>query len=145
MHVPFKGAAEATKAILSHIIDFQFASTSGVMGNVRSGKLLPLAISGRKRTSVLSKVPTFSEAGVKNFQGVVNWTGLWAPRGTPPAVIERLQKEILTAMAAPDMKSFADNMGIEARCLDANAFKKMLSETSVMWGNVASKINFQKH
>ncbi|GAB2900948.1 tripartite tricarboxylate transporter substrate binding protein [Paralcaligenes ginsengisoli] len=145
MHVPFKGAAEATKAILSHIIDFQFASTSGVMGNIRSGKLLPLAISGSKRSSALSKVPTFSEASVKNFQGVVNWTGLWAPRGTPPAVIERLQKEISTAIAAPDMKSFADNMGIEARYLDANAFKKMLSETSVMWGNVASKINFQKH
>lgn len=144
MHVPFKGAAEATQAILSHVIDFQFASTSGVMGSVKGGKLRLLAISGQERLPVVPDVPTFPEAGVKDFTGVVNWTGLWAPKGTPSAVLDRLQKEIATALAAPDMKDFADNLGIQARAADSAEFTKILAESGAMWGKVAEQIQFQQ-
>ena len=98
MHIPFKGAGEATMGMLSGTIDFQVASTPGVMGNVKGGKARILAVSGNKRLAALPDVPTFAEAGVKNF-GLINFTGLWAPKGTPQAAIDRLQKEIATAMA----------------------------------------------
>jgi tripartite-type tricarboxylate transporter receptor subunit TctC len=98
MHIPFKGAGEATLAMLSGTIDFQIASTPGVIGQVKGGKARLLAVSGAKRLPILPELPTFAEAGVKNF-GVINFTGLWAPKGTPQAVIDRLQKEIATAMA----------------------------------------------
>jgi len=141
MHVPFKGAAEATQAILSKVIDFQFASTTGVMGPVHGGQLRLLAVSGDKRLAVLPEVPTFAEAGVKDF-GVVNWTGLWAPKGTPQAVIDRLQHEIGVAMASPDMKEFATRMGADPRAANAGEFTQILRDSGEMWGKVAHNIGF---
>jgi tripartite-type tricarboxylate transporter receptor subunit TctC len=88
-------------------------------------------------------VPTFREAGVP-WNGVLNWTGLWAPKGTPPAVLARLQKEIETAMATPDMKAFAEGMGAEPRQVGSEVFGKMLKESTEAWGKVASNTNFER-
>ena len=143
MHIPFKGAGEATTAILSNTIDMQIASTTGLMGNVKGGKMRLLAISGDKRLPALPDVPTFTEAGVK-WPGVVNWTGLWAPKGTPADVLARLQKEVATAMASADMKTFAEGMGAEARQIGSEAFGRMLKDSTDAWGRVAANTAFEK-
>ena len=143
MHVPFKGAAEATQAVLSGTIDMQIASTTGLMGNVKGGKMRLLAVSGDKRLPALPDVPTFTEAGVK-WPGVVNWTGLWAPKGTPADVLARLQKEVATAMASADMKTFAEGMGAEARQIGSEAFGRMLKDSTDAWGRVAANTAFEK-
>lgn len=143
MHIPFKGAGEATMAMLSGTIDFQIASTPGVMGNVKGGKARLLAVSGTRRLAALPDVPTFAEAGLKHF-GLINFTGLWAPKGTPQAVIDRLQKEIAAAMASSDMRAFADGMASEPGYWDAAAFAKDLQERTVTWGKVAANTAFER-
>jgi len=143
LHIPFKGAGEATMAMLSGTIDFQIASTPGVMGNVKGGKARLLAVSGARRLPGLPDVPTFAEAGVKNF-GVINFTGLWAPKGTPAAVTQRLQKEIATAMASADMKSYADSIAAEAGYWDSATFARELSDRTEAWGKVAANTAFER-
>lgn len=143
LHVPFKGAGEATLGMLSGTVDFQIASTPGVMGNLKGGKARLLAVSGNHRVAALPDVPTFHEAGVK-FDGLINFTGLWAPKGTPQAVIDRLQKEVATAMATPDMKAFAANIASEPGVWDAAAFSKELAERTAFWGRIAANTAFER-
>lgn len=111
------------------------------MGPAQGGQLRLLAVSGAKRLAVLPDVPTFAQAGVKDF-GVVNWTGLWAPKGTPPEVTERLQREVAKAMASEEMQTFATKMGAEPRAADAAEFGRILADSNVMWGNVARSIGY---
>ena len=143
MHIPFKGAGEATLALLGGTIDYQIASTPGIIGQVKGGKVRLLAVSGDKRPPALSNVPTFAEAGIKGY-GVVNFTGLWAPKGTPAEVGARLQKEIATAMASADMKAYAESIGAEAGAWDAPTFSRNLAERTAYWGKIAANTAFDR-
>ncbi|MDR7149137.1 tripartite-type tricarboxylate transporter receptor subunit TctC [Hydrogenophaga palleronii] len=143
MHVPFKGAAEATVGVLSNAIEFQIASTTGLMSNVQGGRMRMLAVSGDQRLPALPDVPTFKESNI-GWSGVVNWTGLWAPKGTPVEVLERLHKEIEKAMASEDMKSFAVGMGAEARQVTGPAFATILKDSTDSWGKVVANTAFEK-
>jgi len=143
MHIPYKGAGEATLALLGGSIDFQIASTPGVMGQVKGGKLRLLAVSGDKRLASLPDVPTFAEAGVKDF-GVINFTGLWVPKGTPQDVVARLQKEVAIAMATPELKAYSASIGAEPGHWDAPTFTRQLADRTTFWGKVAGHTAFEK-
>ncbi|BFO55462.1 MULTISPECIES: Bug family tripartite tricarboxylate transporter substrate binding protein [Comamonadaceae] len=142
-HVPFKGAGEATMALLSGTIDFQIASTPGVMGQVRGGKVRLLAVSGDQRLKALPDVPTFAQAGVPGYK-VVNFTGLWAPRGTPGPVLEKLRSEIATAMASSDVQAFADDLGAVPRVVSGKAFSDKLQADGQLWEAVAARVSIDK-
>lgn len=142
-HVPFKGAGEATMALLSGTIDFQIASTPGVMGQVRGGKVRLLAVSGDQRLKALPDVPTFIQAGVPGYK-VVNFTGLWAPRGTPEPVQERLRTEIAKAMASSDVQAFADDLGAVPGVVSGKAFRDKLQADGQLWDAVAAKVGVDK-
>lgn len=142
-HVPFKGAGEATLALLGGSIDFQIASTPGVMGQVRGGKVRLLAVSGEQRLKALPNVPTFAQAGVPGYK-VVNFTGLWAPKGTPEAVLETLRKEITKAMASADVQAFADDLGAVPSVVSGPAFADKLKADAQLWEAVATKVGVEK-
>jgi tripartite-type tricarboxylate transporter receptor subunit TctC len=143
MHVPFKGAGEATVALLSGTVDFQMASIPGVIGQVKGNKLTVLAVSGTKRLPALANVPTFAEAGVGGYS-VMNFTGLWAPKGTPADVLDRIQKEVARAMTTSDMRTYAESIGAEPGYWDAGTFRTEVANRTAFWGKVARGTGFQK-
>jgi tripartite-type tricarboxylate transporter receptor subunit TctC len=139
LHVPFRGAAEAVQALLADTIEMQIASPATVMGNLSAGRLRMLAIGGDRRLALLPDVPTFAEAGVEGFV-LRNWIGLWAPRGTPPEVVERLRSEILAAMRTPEMKAYAESIAAEPRVVVGDEFVRLLQDESARWKAVIDRI-----
>ena len=142
-HVPYKGGAPALFDLLGGHVQMSYQSPIAVLNYVKEGKLKAIGFGNETRLPALPDVPTFAEAGVKNF-GLINFTGLWAPKGTPQAAIDRLQKEIATAMATPDMKAFADSIASDPGYWDAAAFAKDLSERTAYWGKVAANTAFER-
>jgi tripartite-type tricarboxylate transporter receptor subunit TctC len=124
-------------------VDMLLASTASLLGQAKGGKARILAVSGDKRLAILPDVPTFAEAGLKNY-GILNFNGLWAPKGTPAAVIERLQAEVQKAIATPDVKAFVDSQGGIAGGATSAQFAKRVQDTTRMWGPVAARAKIEK-
>ena len=131
----FKGAGEATMGMLSGTIDFQIASTPGVMGHVKGGKARILAVSGAKRLAALPEVPTFAEAGVKNF-GLINFTGLWAPKGTPQAVIDAMTAEMKKALGSDELKTTWAGLGANPPATWGPDFGRFVGSEVKRWAEV---------
>jgi tripartite-type tricarboxylate transporter receptor subunit TctC len=102
VHIPYRGAAPMESALLSQEIDFGFDTLSGVH-LMKSGKLKPLAVSTRERWRDLPDVPAVAEAGFPDFD-ISFWVGTFAPAGTPPEIIERLNREIAAVVQDPEIK-----------------------------------------
>ena len=113
------------------------------MGQVRGGKVRLLAVSGEQRLKALPNVPTFAQAGAPGYK-VVNFTGLWAPKGTPEAALETLRKEIAKAMASADVQAFADDLGAVPGVVSGPAFADKLKVDAQLWEAVAAKVGVAK-
>jgi tripartite-type tricarboxylate transporter receptor subunit TctC len=137
-HVPYKGAGEAVTAALGGQVDMVMISLGSALGNIQGGLLRPLAISGGHRSPALPDSPTFAEAGLPGF-GVVNWSGLAVPRGTPGPVVERLHAELGRALAAPDVKEFLGSIASEPGGMPPADFTRLLAEETERWRKVAAE------
>ncbi len=100
MHVPFRGVAAAISEVISGRVDMAIASLASGVAHVRSGTLLGFGVSGQQRAAALPQVPTFIEGGVPRYD-MLYWWGVAAPKGTPDAIVQRLNAEIGTALAKP--------------------------------------------
>lgn len=111
-HVPYKGSAATVTALLGGEVGLTFVDSPPVVANIKAGKLRGLAVTSAKRTAFLPDLPTMIEAGVADFE-VVLWTSLFAPAGTPPAVIRTLQGEIAKIVRMPEIHERMAAMGID--------------------------------
>jgi len=102
-HIPFKGAPQATGAVLNGDAHFLF-DVPGSMSHVRTGKLKALAVSSTTRSPAAPDIPTMREAGIADYEAVA-WNGLLAPAGTSPEIIARLNAEVLRALALPEVRA----------------------------------------
>ena len=107
-HVPYKGGAAAAMAVASGEVPFGVSSIPGLLPHLQSGRVKALAVTTSKRASFQPDWPTPTELGLGDVDATL-WVGLFAPKGTPPAVIEKLEHEIRQTLQLPDMRSrFAD-------------------------------------
>lgn len=142
-HVPYKGAAEAMTALIGGQVDLLLASTASLLGQARAGKARIVAISGDRRAAILPDVPTFAQAGLPEY-GIMNFNGLWAPKGTPPAVLARIQSETAKAVASPDVKAFFETQAGEPGGTPTAEFAKRVQDTTRLWGRVAEAAKVEK-
>ena len=111
-HVPFKSGAEALTEIIAGRIDYYMCPIGTALPMIKDGKVKVLAISSGTRSPALPDLPTVGEAGFPGSAYTV-WNGLLAPAGTPPAIVERLHKELIAALLNPSVKSKYDQSGVE--------------------------------
>ncbi|HZI82950.1 MAG TPA: tripartite tricarboxylate transporter substrate binding protein [Casimicrobiaceae bacterium] len=111
-HVPYRGSGQATTDLIAGVVQASIPGTAGMVGHIRAGKLRALAVTGAKRSPQLPDVPTLIESGVPGFEAYV-WMGLMASKGTPNAIVEKLHREVLKALASEPVKAYMANAGIE--------------------------------
>jgi len=110
-HIPYKGAGALMSALLSGEVEMGFPAVISVQPHVRSGKLRALAVTTKRKSSALPDLPTL-DAIYPGFD-IDNWFSLFAPRGTPPAIVNRIYSEVVKGLQHPESKQFMVNEGAE--------------------------------
>jgi tripartite-type tricarboxylate transporter receptor subunit TctC len=140
VHVPYKGGGPAMIDLLGGRITMIFASPSTAMQQVKAGKVRALAVTTAKRSTLVPDLPTISEAGVPGFD-VNNWYGMAAPAGTPPAVIARLNRDIVAVLKNPDVAQVFLKQGLEPAPMTPEAFGAFIRSEFEKWGRVLKGAN----
>jgi tripartite-type tricarboxylate transporter receptor subunit TctC len=112
LHVPYKGTPEALNDVMGGRVEYFFSPVVSALSLVRENRVKALAVGSPQRASVLPDLPTTEEAGYKG-SAYNYWAGLLAPAGTPPAVIERLNKELTAVLALPEVKERLAKIGAD--------------------------------
>ena len=134
-HVPYKGAAQALNDVVGGTVDLYLSSVPTLIGQIRQGRLRPLAVTSAKRLTELPDVPTISESGYPGFDATT-WFGLMAPAGTPQPVIDGLNAEFNKALGSADLKERLANEGAQAAGGSAEQFKALIDAEIPRWGKV---------
>jgi tripartite-type tricarboxylate transporter receptor subunit TctC len=135
LHVPFKGAAPAMIDVMGGRTHMVAASIPSTITHLRSGKLRALGIGAEQRSALLPDVPTVSESGLPGYTAA-NWIGIVAPAGTPPAIVEKLHKEISAMQDLPEVQKQLRNQGAEIMRMSSAEFAKFMASETAKWGRV---------
>ena len=135
IHVPYKGSGAAIQDVLGGQVQVFMTTPPSVMQHVQAGKLKAFAVTGKARHPGLPNVPTTAEAGLPGFE-LEAWVGLFAPAGTPPAVVQQLTDKVKAALATPEAKAVAERSGIEIRYLGPEALAALVQRETTYWGQI---------
>jgi tripartite-type tricarboxylate transporter receptor subunit TctC len=134
-HVPYKGAGPALTDLMGGQIDAMFDGMGSSAGHIKGGRIKAIAVASDKRAPGFPNIPTAAESGL-NYK-VSTWYGLWAPKGTPPDVIARMQAELKKAYNSDELKTIWNGLGAEVPDLYGDAFGKFVTSEIKRWGDVA--------
>ncbi|MCY1170006.1 tripartite tricarboxylate transporter substrate binding protein [Polaromonas sp.] len=126
-NIPFKGSAEAVTEVLSGRVDYYFSPIAPVIGQIKEGQLLALAVGSPKRASALPDVPTTAESGVPGSEFNF-WIGMMAPAKTPRDIVNRLHDEVLKALASPEVKERFAKLGADAWTMKPEQFDAYIKD-----------------
>jgi tripartite-type tricarboxylate transporter receptor subunit TctC len=134
-HVPFQGAGPLMPALLGGTVDMAFDGMGTSSVQIKAGKLIPLAITSPTRNPVLPNVPTMAEAGLPGYE-VRTWYGLWAIKGTPKDVKDKMYKEVVAAMNTPELKKIWAEQGAEAGGMPPEQMAALVKSEIAKWAKV---------
>lgn len=131
-HIPYSGSGQALTDLLAGRVGVMLSSPVSVLSHIKSGALLPLAVTGPRRIPSLPDVPTVAELGYPGFD-VSGWYGIAAPRGTDPAVIARLNEAVVASLASDGVRASLEQVGVEARGSTPEAFGQLIETEVPRW------------
>lgn len=134
-HVPYKGSQPALTDLVGGQIQLMFDSMPSAMPFIEAGRVRALAVTTERRSRVLPDLPTMMEAGVADFR-TSTWYGLWAPKGTPGGIVERIQAEAARVIALPEVIEQYRRLGAEPVASTPAAFADFLAAESRKWAEI---------
>jgi tripartite-type tricarboxylate transporter receptor subunit TctC len=135
VHIPYKGSAGARTDVLGGQVDLMFDAIPTMSEHIRSGKVKALATTGKTRSATLPEVPTVAEAGVPGYEATI-WLGLMAPKGTPAAVVNRLNAELSRITANAEVRRAWTAQGTTAMTMSVEEFTKYMNDDITKWAHV---------
>ncbi len=134
-HIPYRGAGPALQDLIAGQVDLMFDGLGSSAGHIKGGRIRALAVAADKRSPAFPDVPTAAEMGMPDYK-VSTWYALWAPKGTPAAVLTRMQDELRKALNSPELKTTWGNLGAETPDLYGDAFGRFVSSEIKRWAAV---------
>ncbi len=136
LHVPFRTSPEAISAVLGKQVDVLFDTVSALIGQVQSGRLKALAVTGKERFPAVPDVPPAIESGVLPGYDVTTWYGFFAPRGTPAAVIAKLNQTLTEILADAGVRARLVTAGVVVQGSTPEAFGRFMADEYARWNKV---------
>jgi tripartite-type tricarboxylate transporter receptor subunit TctC len=141
--ITYKSTPEVLTAVISGQVHVGLDIVAPVMAQVKGGAVRMIAVSSKQRSPILPEVPTVAESGVPGYESE-SWNGVAAPVKTPPAILERLNKEVRAAVAAPEVKQRLQGLGIDARAGTPEQLRERLVADIAKWRAVIEKANIPR-
>ena len=136
LHIPFRGNAPALTEVMAGRVSFMFYPMIGIADHVADKRLRVLAVGTAKPMPDFPGVPTMDESGFPDFEQTAPWVGLLAPAGTPKAIVNRLNKELLNALNQPEVQKRLKELGAVAVGDSPEQFRAFLEKDQVRWAKV---------
>lgn len=138
LHVPYRGAGPAVQDLIAGQVDFMFNVLAPTTPHIRAGKLTALAVTSSRRSSALPQVPTLAELGIDGVD-VSTWFGIFAPAGTPREIVERMQREIVAALAGAELQQTWQLLGMEPGGISSKEMARLVAADIARWSKVVKE------
>lgn len=142
VHIPYRGSSGARTDVIGGQVDVMFDAVTTMAEQVKSGRVKALATTGKVRSDVLPDVPTLNEAGVPGYEATI-WLGLMAPRGTPKAVVNKLNDAVTKIVSQPEVKQAWAKQGAVPLLMSPEVFDKYARDDITKWARVIKAANIQ--
>jgi tripartite-type tricarboxylate transporter receptor subunit TctC len=142
LHVPYKGSSGARTDVLGGQVDLMFDAIPTMVEHIKAGKVRALATSGASRSAILPDVPTVSEAGVPGYEATI-WLGVMAPKGTPAAIVNRLNAEIGRITGNAEVRKAWSAQGTAAMTMNVDEFARYLEGDIAKWTRIVRAANLK--
>jgi tripartite-type tricarboxylate transporter receptor subunit TctC len=137
-HIPYRGTALAVTDLIAGQVQVVFADPISALPHIKAGTLLALAVTSKERSPVAPDVPTIAESGYPGFDAIA-WHGILAPANTPPAIMNRLNAEIVAALRDPETRALLEKQAMQTIGNSPQAFADFISQDIAIWKEVAAQ------
>jgi len=135
VHIPYKGSAGARTDVLGGQVDMMFDAIATMSEHIKAGKVKALATTGLRRSTTLPEVPTVAEAGVPGYEATI-WLGLMAPKGTPAAVVAKLNAEVVKITSNAEVRRAWEAQGSTAMSMGVDEFTRYVNDDITKWAHI---------